>query len=85
MTTLVDVWNGRDELPIEIDLPNQMRFHSVFACPILRQQVWISLVFFYHKGVIGYKISDHGKKTKYRVSLYFHSSISPISSPCKGL
>jgi len=39
MTTLVDVWNGRDELPIEIDLPNQMRFHSVFACPILRQQV----------------------------------------------
>jgi len=39
MTTLVDVWNGRDELPIEIDLPNPMRFHSVFACPILRQQV----------------------------------------------
>lgn len=39
MHTLVDVWNGRDELPIEIDLPNNMRFHSVFACPILRQQV----------------------------------------------
>ena len=39
MTTLVDVWNGRDELPIEIELPNNMRFHSVFACPILRQQV----------------------------------------------
>lgn len=33
------VWNAKDELPIEIDLPNKMRFHSVFACPILRQQV----------------------------------------------
>ena len=33
------VWNAKDELPIEIDLPESMRFHSVFACPILRQQV----------------------------------------------
>ncbi|XP_023338857.1 protein RMD5 homolog A [Eurytemora carolleeae] len=33
------VWNAKDELPIEIDLPENMRFHSVFACPILRQQV----------------------------------------------
>ncbi len=31
------VWNAKDELPIEIDIgPN--RYHSIFACPILRQQ-----------------------------------------------
>jgi hypothetical protein len=33
------VWNAKDELPIEIDLPQECRYHSVFACPILRQQV----------------------------------------------
>lgn len=32
------IWNGRDELPIEIDLGNENRYHSTFACPILRQQ-----------------------------------------------
>ncbi|XP_058457097.1 E3 ubiquitin-protein ligase RMND5A isoform X1 [Malaya genurostris] len=32
------IWNGRDELPIEIDLDPDNRFHSIFACPILRQQ-----------------------------------------------
>eukprot|EP00096_Caligus_rogercresseyi_P015983 TRINITY_DN8486_c0_g1_i1.p1 TRINITY_DN8486_c0_g1~~TRINITY_DN8486_c0_g1_i1.p1 ORF type:complete len:407 (+),score=145.45 TRINITY_DN8486_c0_g1_i1:93-1313(+) len=32
------LWNAKDELPIEIDLGNSCRFHSVFACPILRQQ-----------------------------------------------
>ncbi|XP_054719859.1 LOW QUALITY PROTEIN: E3 ubiquitin-protein ligase RMND5A-like [Uloborus diversus] len=32
------VWNTRDELPIEIDLGKKCHFHSVFACPILRQQ-----------------------------------------------
>eukprot|EP00095_Tigriopus_kingsejongensis_P010808 maker-scaffold385_size188773-snap-gene-0.22 protein:Tk10808 transcript:maker-scaffold385_size188773-snap-gene-0.22-mRNA-1 annotation:"rmd5-like protein a" len=31
-------WNPRDELPIEIDLGPECRFHSIFACPILRQQ-----------------------------------------------
>ena len=35
----VSVWNAKDELPIEIDLGQDCRFHSVFACPILRQQV----------------------------------------------
>ncbi|XP_070509226.1 E3 ubiquitin-protein ligase RMND5A isoform X2 [Chironomus tepperi] len=29
------IWNGREELPIEIDVD---RYHSIFACPILRQQ-----------------------------------------------
>lgn len=33
------VWKANDELPVEISLPPEMRFHSVFACPILRQQV----------------------------------------------
>jgi len=33
------VWNAKDELPIEIDLGGECRYHSVFACPILRQQV----------------------------------------------
>nr|ACO15319.1 RMD5 homolog A [Caligus clemensi] len=32
------LWNAKDGLPIEIDLGNNCRFHSVFACPILRQQ-----------------------------------------------
>jgi hypothetical protein len=32
------VWNSRDELPIEIDLGKEYRYHSIFACPILRQQ-----------------------------------------------
>ncbi|XP_075223460.1 required for meiotic nuclear division 5 protein souji [Lycorma delicatula] len=32
------IWNGKEELPIEIDLGQENRYHSVFACPILRQQ-----------------------------------------------
>lgn len=32
------IWNVRDELPIEIDLGPDSSFHSIFACPILRQQ-----------------------------------------------
>ncbi len=35
------VWatsSAREELPIEIDLGPDCRFHSIFACPILRQQ-----------------------------------------------
>ncbi|XP_039282435.1 E3 ubiquitin-protein ligase RMND5A isoform X1 [Nilaparvata lugens] len=32
------IWNGKEELPIEIDLGRDSRYHSVFACPILRQQ-----------------------------------------------
>ena len=33
------VWShAKDELPIEIDLGPECRYHSIFACPILRQQ-----------------------------------------------
>ncbi|XP_074641002.1 E3 ubiquitin-protein ligase RMND5A-like [Tubulanus polymorphus] len=32
------VWSAKDELPVEIDLGMESRYHSVFACPILRQQ-----------------------------------------------
>ncbi|KAK9878913.1 hypothetical protein WA026_003739 [Henosepilachna vigintioctopunctata] len=32
------MWNGKDELPIEIDLGQESKYHSMFACPILRQQ-----------------------------------------------
>lgn len=32
------VWHAKDELPIEIDLGQNVRYHSIFACPILRQQ-----------------------------------------------
>lgn len=32
------VWSNKDELPVEIDLGTDFRYHSVFACPILRQQ-----------------------------------------------
>jgi len=35
----VSMWTDKDELPIEIDLGQDSRFHSVFACPILRQQI----------------------------------------------
>lgn len=35
---VMGIWSGRDELPIEIDLGPDNRYHSVFACPILRQQ-----------------------------------------------
>ncbi|KAH9510837.1 E3 ubiquitin-protein transferase rmnd5a [Dermatophagoides farinae] len=33
-----DVWSSRDELPIEIDVTRKCHYHSIFACPILRQQ-----------------------------------------------
>ena len=33
-----DVLTKYDELPIDIDLKPNLRFHSIFACPILRQQ-----------------------------------------------
>merc|ERR1739838_573340 len=33
-----DVWSAKDELPIEIDLGKDCRYHGIFACPILRQQ-----------------------------------------------
>ncbi|KAI9588843.1 E3 ubiquitin-protein ligase RMND5A [Glossina fuscipes] len=35
---VLNIWCGRDELPIEIDLDPEYRYHSIFACPILRQQ-----------------------------------------------
>jgi hypothetical protein len=31
-------WNGANALPIETRLGEEFQFHSVFACPILRQQ-----------------------------------------------
>ncbi|KAG9338577.1 hypothetical protein JZ751_025635 [Albula glossodonta] len=34
----IGVWNQKDELPIEVDLGKRCWYHSVFACPILRQQ-----------------------------------------------
>ncbi|KAL7646243.1 UNVERIFIED_CONTAM: hypothetical protein RMT77_003152 [Armadillidium vulgare] len=33
-----NMWNSKEELPIEIDLGQNYRYHSIFACPILRQQ-----------------------------------------------
>lgn len=35
---VMSIWTARDELPIEIDLEPENRYHSVFSCPILRQQ-----------------------------------------------
>ncbi|XP_015679445.1 E3 ubiquitin-protein transferase RMND5B isoform X2 [Protobothrops mucrosquamatus] len=32
------VWSHKDELPIEVELGMKCWYHSVFACPILRQQ-----------------------------------------------
>lgn len=33
-----NVWQLRDELPVEIDLGRKLQFHSTFSCPILKQQ-----------------------------------------------
>lgn len=33
-----NVWTAKDELPIVINLGQKLQFHSIFACPILRQQ-----------------------------------------------
>lgn len=33
-----NVWQLRDELPVEIDLGGKLQFHSTFSCPILKQQ-----------------------------------------------
>ncbi|XP_041476747.1 E3 ubiquitin-protein ligase RMND5A-like isoform X1 [Lytechinus variegatus] len=32
------MWTAKDELPIEVELEPRQRYHSIFACPILRQQ-----------------------------------------------
>eukprot|EP00794_Sanderia_malayensis_P005489 gene5489-6174_t len=32
------VWSSKEELPVEIEVGDEYRFHSIFACPILRQQ-----------------------------------------------
>ncbi|KAJ2688876.1 hypothetical protein IWW39_001925 [Coemansia spiralis] len=31
-------WSQQDELPVEVPLPDAMRFHSVFACPVSKEQ-----------------------------------------------
>ncbi|XP_057307951.1 E3 ubiquitin-protein ligase RMND5A-like [Hydractinia symbiolongicarpus] len=31
------MWNSKEELPVEIDLGREFQYHSIFACPILRQ------------------------------------------------
>lgn len=33
-----NMWQHREELPISIDLRRDLQFHSIFSCPILRQQ-----------------------------------------------
>lgn len=33
-----EVWNLREELPVDIDLGRELQFHSTFSCPILKQQ-----------------------------------------------
>ncbi|CAG8619125.1 4553_t:CDS:2 [Paraglomus occultum] len=31
-------WSQQDELPVEIPLPDDMRYHSIFACPVSKEQ-----------------------------------------------
>ncbi|XP_050398416.1 E3 ubiquitin-protein ligase RMND5A [Patella vulgata] len=35
---VASVWSSKDELPVEIELGKEYHYHSIFACPILRQQ-----------------------------------------------
>ncbi|XP_074602260.1 E3 ubiquitin-protein ligase RMND5A-like [Brevipalpus obovatus] len=37
-TSVPSIWSTKDELPILIDVGRNCQFHSIFACPILRQQ-----------------------------------------------
>eukprot|EP01136_Pigoraptor_vietnamica_P037775 Opistho-1_new@106220 len=32
------LWSSKDELPAEIDLGRDFQFHSIFACPVSREQ-----------------------------------------------
>jgi hypothetical protein len=31
-------WTTQDELPVEIPLPSQFHFHSIFVCPVSKEQ-----------------------------------------------
>ncbi|OZJ05222.1 hypothetical protein BZG36_02453 [Bifiguratus adelaidae] len=31
-------WSQQDELPVEIPLPENLRYHSIFACPVSKEQ-----------------------------------------------
>ncbi|CAG8434900.1 8772_t:CDS:2 [Funneliformis mosseae] len=31
-------WSQQDELPVEVPLPDYMRYHSIFACPVSKEQ-----------------------------------------------
>ncbi|KAK4534196.1 hypothetical protein CDCA_CDCA01G0221 [Cyanidium caldarium] len=33
-----DAWDERDELPVEVDLGRPYQFHSIFVCPVSRDQ-----------------------------------------------
>lgn len=30
-------WTTQNELPIEINIPDHVKFHSVFSCPVLKE------------------------------------------------
>lgn len=34
----VEMWSIADELPIEIPIPKKYRYHSIFACPVSKEQ-----------------------------------------------
>jgi hypothetical protein len=34
----VELWSTAEELPVEIPLARQYRFHSIFACPVSKEQ-----------------------------------------------
>ncbi|CAO3676047.1 unnamed protein product [Umbelopsis vinacea] len=42
MNTKRTEWSQQDELPVEIPLPDDLRFHSVFACPVSKEQATAS-------------------------------------------
>ena len=38
MTAKGQPWEGLEQLPLEVELPPRFAFHSVFACPVARDQ-----------------------------------------------
>ncbi|KAF4791325.1 Protein RMD5 A [Turdus rufiventris] len=76
------VWNQKDELPIEVDLGKKCWYHSIFACPILRQQTTDNNPPM--KLVCGHIISRDALNKMFNGSNVFCSSENPFTLHQRG-